>query len=117
MRYVLFVLLAGCRAKAGDGAPCSTVAGRFYTLARADLDRAQVEARLRRDVLDQLPAMRDALDQVCVDGKWSGAVRDCMVKAEDHVALEACERQLTDAQRAALDGATTGAEGAAGRDR
>ncbi len=108
MRLVLLVLLAGCRAKAGDGAPCSTVAGRFYTLARTDLDRAQVEPGLRRDVLDQLPAMRDALGQICVEGTWSAAVRDCMVKAEDHVALEACERQLTDAQRAALDGATRG---------
>lgn len=103
-RVALLLVLAACRAKAGDGAPCSTVAGRFFTLARADLEHAQVEPRLRRDVLDQLPAMRDALAQVCTDGTWSAAVRDCMVKAEDHVALEACERQLTDAQRAALDG-------------
>jgi hypothetical protein len=105
---MLLALLAACRAKSGDGAPCSTVAGRFFTLARADLDKQQVDDTLRRQVLAQLPAMRDALDQACGEGAWSAAVRDCMVKADDHVALEACERQLTDAQRAALDGAARG---------
>ena len=127
-RLALLVVLAACRAKAGDGPPCSAVAGRFFMLAHTELDKAQVERSgsagprsaaegqrgepiddtLRRAVADQLPAMRDSLDQICGEGKWSAAVRDCMVKAEDRVALEACERQLTDDQRAALDRSTRG---------
>ncbi len=107
-RLALVVLLAACRAKAGDGPPCATVAGRFFTLAHADLDRAQLDDTLRRAVADQLPAMRDALDQICSEGKWPAAVRDCMTRAEDRTALEACERQLTDEQRAALDRGTRG---------
>jgi hypothetical protein len=107
-RLALLVVLAACRAKAGDSPPCATVAGRFFTLAHADLDHAQVDDTLRRAVVDQLPAMRDSLDHVCSEGKWSAAVRDCMVKAEDRPALTACERQLTDDQRAALDRGTRG---------
>ena len=105
---VLVIALAACPGKASDGPPCATVAGRFFTLAHAELDRAHVDDPVRRAVSDQLPAMRDALAQICSDGTWSASVRDCMVRAEDRTALEACERQLTDDQRAALDRSTRG---------
>ena len=52
--------------------------------------------------------MRDALAIASKDGEWSPAVRSCMVKATDHVAFAACEQQLTDSQRAALDRAARG---------
>ncbi|MGE5183826.1 MAG: hypothetical protein ACM31C_17270 [Acidobacteriota bacterium] len=107
-RIVLLVALAACRTKAGDSPPCATVAGRFFTLAHADLDRAHVDDTLRRQVADQLPAMRDSLDHICSEGAWPAAVRDCMVEAEDRTALEACEQKLTDEQRAALDRGTRG---------
>jgi hypothetical protein len=107
-RLVLLVMLAACHGKAGDGPPCSAVASRYFLLAHGELDKAQVDDTLRRQVADQLPAMRDALDKICSDGDWSAQVRDCMSRAEDHVALEACERQLTDDQRAALDRAAAG---------
>jgi hypothetical protein len=105
---------AACRGQARDPAPpCSAVAARFLDLARADLDRAGVDAPTRRAVEDQLPAMRDSLTQACADGRWSAAVRGCLVAASDHVGFEACEQQLSDDQRRDLDRANRGAAGSA----
>ncbi len=104
---VLVVALAACGAKPDD-ASCGAVATRLFTLAREDLGSAKVDPATRREVADQLPAMRDALTQVCTDGKWSTQVRNCMVSAGDHLALQACQQHLTDEQRRALDRATTG---------
>jgi hypothetical protein len=101
-------VVAGCRRKSADDAPCATVASRMFTLARADLGSASVDPATRRAVADQLPAMRDSLTQICTDGKWSTQVRNCMVNAPDHVALQACQQQLTDEQRRALDLAARG---------
>ena len=104
MRFALILaLLVACRGKANSGAPCSAVATQFFALARTDLDTAKVAPETRRQVLDQLPAMRDALSQACTDGAWSAQVRDCIVNARDHAAFQACEQQLTDDQRKALD--------------
>lgn len=105
------MLLVACRAKAGDAPPCATVATRFFTIATADLAKANIDPTTRRAVADQLPAMRDALGQACTDGAWSAGVRECMVRAGDHIALEACEQQLTDAQRKGLDRAGRGSSG------
>jgi len=73
-------------------------------LARADLDKdkAKYDDATRRLVMDQLPAMRDSLVDACTETKWSDAVRRCLVDAVDHAAFEACQQQLTDAQRQAL---------------
>ena len=100
---IALIILGGCRQKNRDDAPCATVASRLFTLARQDLETAKVDPATRRAVADQLPAMRDSLTQICTDGKWSTQVRNCMVNAADHVALEACQQQLTDEQRRALD--------------
>jgi hypothetical protein len=105
---VALLILGACRAKSNDGAPCGTVAGRFFTIAHEDLARATIDPATRRAVTDQLPAMRDSLVTACADGKWSGQVRDCLVNAATHVAFEACEQQLTDDQRRALDRAARG---------
>jgi hypothetical protein len=70
-----------------------------------------VNGATRRAVEDQLPAMRDSLAQACADGRWSAAVRSCLVAASDHVGFEACEQQLTDDQRRDLDRANRGATG------
>jgi len=75
----------------------------MFALAREDLGSASVDPATRRAVADQLPAMRDSLTQICTDGKWSTQVRNCMANAPDHVALQACQQQLTDEQRRALD--------------
>jgi hypothetical protein len=106
-RLLLVVILAGCGGKKDD-ASCGAVATRMFTLAREDLGSATVDPATRRAVADQLPAMRDALTQICTDGKWSTQVRNCMVSAGDHLALQACQQHLTDEQRRALDRATTG---------
>lgn len=108
MRRFAVILVFACRAKASDGPPCGTVGGRFFTLASGDLANATVDPATRRAVADRLPAMRDALGQACTDGAWSAAVRACMVDAPDHVALQACEQQLTDDQRRGLDHAARG---------
>ena len=103
-QLVVVLLLAGaCRAKANEGAPCGMVAGRFLSLAREDLARATVDPSTQRAVTDQLPAMRDSLAQACADGAWSPQVRDCLVNAATHVAFQACEQQLTEAQRRVLE--------------
>jgi hypothetical protein len=109
MRRVLLVLLvlAGCGRKTDD-ATCGAVATRLFTMAREDLSKATVEPATRRAVADQLPAMRDSLTQVCTAGKWSTQVRNCMVTAGDPVALQACQQQLTDEQRRALEAAALG---------
>lgn len=103
---ILLIVAAACRAKA-DGPPCGAVAGRFFTIARADLGNATIEPVTRRAVSDQLPAMRDSLASACSDGAWSTAVRTCMVNASDHVALQA-EQTLSDDQRRGLDRAARG---------
>jgi hypothetical protein len=109
---------AACHGPARDPAPpCSAVAARFLDIARTDLARvggdgqAGIDRATRRAVEDQLPAMRDALAQVCADGRWSAAVRGCLVAASDHVGFEACEQQLSDDQRRDLDRANRGATG------
>jgi hypothetical protein len=107
MRRALLVVLvasfAACNRKPKDEAPCGTVAGRLFTLATDDLGKATVEPVTRRRVADQLPAMRDALTQLCTDGHWSAAARNCMANAVDHAAFQTCQQQLTDDQRKALD--------------
>ena len=103
----LLAVTLGCSRKKDD-ASCGAVATRLFTLAREDLAKAQVDPAIRRAVADQLPAMRDSLTQICTDGKWSTQVRNCMVTAGDHLALQACQQQLTDEQRRALDDARAG---------
>jgi hypothetical protein len=110
---------AGCRGRASDPAPpCSAVAARFLDIARTDLGQAGqaqagVDPATRRAIEDQLPAMRDSLAQACADGRWSAAVRNCLVAARDHVGFEACEQQLADDQRRDLDRANRGPAGSA----
>lgn len=109
---LLLVCVCACHGRANDGPPCSTVASRFFVLAKDELGKAKLDETLSRAVAEQLPAMRDALAQQCTDGAWSAQVRDCLVHAADHAGFEGCERQLTDAQRAALDRATAGSDAA-----
>jgi len=73
-----------------------------------DLKNAKVDEATARAVTDQLPAMRDALAQACTDGAWSAATRGCLVRANDHAGIEACEQQLTDEQRRDLDRVSRG---------
>ena len=106
---ILAVVLAACRGGAGDAAPpCSAVAARFLEIAKYDLKNAKVDEATARSVADQLPAMRDALAQACTDGTWSAAVRGCLIRANDHAGIEACEQQLTDEQRRDLDSVSRG---------
>lgn len=107
-RWLVVLALAGCNRGSKTEAPCGTVAARLFTLATDDLATAKVEPATRRAVADQLPAMRDALVAICTDGKWSAAVRNCMANAADHTAFQACQQQLTDDQRRALDTAAHG---------
>ena len=77
-------------------------------LAKDDLEHKKVDEAVHRAVEAQLPAMRDSIVHVCTDSKWTSAVRKCLVDANDRVAFEACEQQLTDAQRQALDKSARG---------
>ena len=52
--------------------------------------------------------MRDSLARACTEGKWSPAVRTCLVKAASHTDFEACELHLTDDQRQQLDRSARG---------
>lgn len=106
LAILLVVVLAagGCK-RNPDAPPCGAVGATFLALSKDALSRATLDSDqdMRRAVEDQLPAMRDALVHACDDSKWSAAVRQCLVQAKDHVAFQACEQQLTDAQRQALD--------------
>jgi hypothetical protein len=98
------LMLAGCKRDPNAAPPCGAVGAKLFVLARADLDKdkARYDEATRRAAMDQLPAIRDALVNACTDTKWSDAVRRCLVDATDHLAFEACQQQLTDAQRQAL---------------
>lgn len=99
---------AGCNRGPKDGPPCGAVGAKFMALAKDDLEHKGVDEAMRRAVEAQLPAMRDSIVHVCTDSKWTGAVRKCLVDANDRVAFEACEQQLTDVQRQALDRSARG---------
>jgi hypothetical protein len=105
---VMAVALGACGKKPKNDAPCGSVASRMFTIARDELGSATVDPATRRAVADQLPAMRDALTQVCTDGAWTTQVRNCMANASDHAAFQACQTQMTDEQRRGLDRAARG---------
>src|SRR5882672_1003398 len=100
-RWLIVLGLVACGKS--DSTPCGAVAAKFLEIANHDLstlsESAKVDAVTLRAVSDQLPAMRDALVEVCTDGKWTEPVKKCLVQANDHVAFTACEGQLTDEQR------------------
>ncbi|MDQ3340972.1 MAG: hypothetical protein M4D80_37925 [Myxococcota bacterium] len=102
---LIAILLVACKRDPNAAPPCGAVGAKLYVLARNDLerDKAKYDDASRRLVLDQLPAMRDSLVNACTDTKWSDAVRRCLVDATDHLAFAACQQQLTDAQRQALE--------------
>lgn len=105
---VVLALVCACGKKPNADAPCGTVASRMFTIAKDDLAKATVDPATRRAVADQLPAMRDALTQVCTDGAWTTQVRNCMANAADHAGFQACQTQMTDDQRRGLDRAARG---------
>jgi hypothetical protein len=105
----LLLVLVSCRG--GDGASCGKAGGALQVIARAELDASHVDDATRRDVEDQLPAMRDSLVELCTDGAWAREVRDCMAIAADRTAFTACEQRLTDDQRKAIDRAARGDSG------
>lgn len=105
---LLLVLAAACTGR-GEQAPCQAVAGRLLVVAQTEASAARIEAKLRERVLMQLPALRDAVEQSCTVGKWAESVRRCMVLAADGAALAACQRDLSEAQRAQLQRASLAA--------
>jgi hypothetical protein len=114
----LAVTAGGCKRGAPAEPPCSAVGAKFLALAKDALATSRLaegdgngDVALRRAVLDQLPAMRDSLVAACTETKWSGAVRACLVEARDHLAFAACQQQLTDEQRQALEHAGSAASG------
>jgi hypothetical protein len=119
VRVAVFLALAltACRKGTADAPPCGAVGAKFLALARDRLDASSLGEDKRRGVLESLPAMRDSIVAVCGDSKWTAGVRKCLVDANDHVAFEACEQQLTDAQRRALDGASRGEDTTTGESK
>lgn len=102
LAFYVLASTAACKRTADTAPPCDAVGATFLVLAKDDLARKQPDEALRRSVEDQLPAMRDSIVFACSETAWSAAVRTCLVAATDHHAFEACEQQLTDAQRTAL---------------
>jgi len=100
--------LGACGRDPTAAPPCGAVAARFMFLAEQDLEQTSVDEATRRAVRAQLPAMRDSLAAACSDTQWSDGVRRCLHAAADHAAFEACQRDLTEAQRRALDVAARG---------
>lgn len=105
-RFAVSLLVLGavtaCK-RSTDAPPCAAVGAKLLILAKDDLENKKPDEELGRAVAAQLPAMRDSIVAACTESAWSAAVRTCLVDANDHIAFEACEQQLTDAQRAALD--------------
>jgi len=106
--FALVLGLGACKRGSADAPPCGAVGAKFLALTKDSLIKSTLDEDMRRGVLESLPAMRDSIVTVCNDSRWSGAVRKCLVDANDHVAFEACEQQLTDAQRRALDRSSRG---------
>jgi hypothetical protein len=99
---LLIAMLVAC----GSGKappPCPAVGAKFLVLAQRDLESAKLDDTTRRLVVDQLPAMRDALVNACTDSAWEASVRTCMVDATDHASFQQCEGALTSTQRDALE--------------
>jgi hypothetical protein len=107
LALMLVLAVAAC-SRSSDGPACGAVGAKFMALAKDDLVHKGVSDEVRRAVEAQLPAMRDSLVHACTDGTWASGVRSCLVAANDRVAFEACEQQLTDAQRQALDRSARG---------
>lgn len=105
---VLLVASGACGGGGDQAPPCGAVAARFVELAKQAVADAKVDDKTSRSVIIQLPAMRDALVEVCKDGKWSAPTRKCLVHASNQSDFETCEQQLTDEQRRDLDRATRG---------
>ena len=114
---LLALMLTACSRGSADAPPCGAVGAKFLALAKDRLEASTLGEDKRRGVLESLPAMRDSIVAVCADSKWAPAVRKCLVDANDHVAFEACEQQLTDAQRRALDGASRGEDTSTGESK
>ena len=102
LRALVLIVLFGCGNSKG-APPCAAVGAKLVVLAQADLDKATLDETTRRLVLDQLPAMRDTLVNVCSETQWEPSVRTCMVEATDHAGFEACECALNSTQREALE--------------
>ena len=100
--------LGACKRGSADAPPCGAVGAKFLALTKDSLLRSTLNEDMRRGVLESLPAMRDSIVQVCSESNWTGAVRRCLVDANDHVAFETCEQQLSDVQRRALDRSAQG---------
>ena len=109
----LVLALGACRRANPDAPPCGAVGAKFLALTKDSLIKSTLGEDMRRGVLESLPAMRDSIVTVCSDSKWSAGVRKCLVEANDHVAFEACEQQLTDAQRRSLDQSSQGEDSTA----
>ena len=107
LALAILMSMSACHGKA-SAPPCEAVAGQFYLLASDELAKATFDPATQRAVADQLPAMRDELKDACKDSAWSADVRTCLAAARDHAAMQACEQQLSDDQRAALDRAARG---------
>ncbi len=108
IQLVLVASLGACRGGGSDVPACGAVGAKFLALAKDDLSTSKVDEAMRRAVTDQLPAMRDSLALACTEGKWTAAVRTCLVDARSHAEFEACELQLTEGQRQSLDRAARG---------
>lgn len=98
----------GCKKGGGAAADCAGATASAMKMAEGSLAAMPPEAQeMMKKAMGPMSAM---MTKVCVDGKWSAAVTDCMKAAKDEKAGKACEAKLTDAQRTAMNAASKAAQ-------
>ncbi|HEY4239820.1 MAG TPA: hypothetical protein VGM88_08390 [Kofleriaceae bacterium] len=100
--FLALLLVACTRDDANRGPPCLTVGARAIVLAEHDAENAPLPADDLRILAARAETLRARVVEACTRDRWSAAVRECLTAARDRAAFEACERGLTDEQRARI---------------
>jgi hypothetical protein len=96
--------LVGCKKGGAAAGDCAGATASAMKMAEGSMAAMPPEAQeMMKKAMGPMSAM---MTKVCVDGKWSAAVTDCMKAAKDEKAGKACEAKLTDAQRTAMNAAS-----------
>src|SRR5580658_5296955 len=97
-RTVALVLAIASGCHGGGHADCSSAVGGAVDRMVADA-RAHGTAKASEAAQRLAPAMTRVLTAACVEDRWPGGVVACVDRAGTRAELDACDRQLTPAQR------------------
>ncbi len=94
----------GCKKGGAAAGDCAGATASAMKMAEGSMAAMPPEAQeMMKKAMGPMAGM---MTKVCVDGKWSAAVTDCMKAAKDEKAGKACEAKLTEAQRTAMNAAS-----------